>query len=633
VRKDYDIVGSYNNQRVSTIDAERTVNLFEYVDPRGKKPKSLLPSPGILDTLAEFPAATMGHRASFVFKGVSYVVIGQNIYSYDQNGLVTKINSASQLLANDSGHVGIDANTFQIIFVDGGNKSFIFDTSRSIFEQITSTSFPTHPIDVCYLDGFFVVADGGTNNFYLSEFNQGLIWGSADVAGATPGTVVHPSWTVNAVTDVMTIAGGTANFPTGTTVNLSLDGGAFPTVVGDALAVATDYYIARIDGTTAYLCRSYANATALPPVVIDFTSAVTPTVRIDNLGELQLGSMTAHPGTIMACRTLHRRLFLFSQFFTEVWENQGVGSNLPVRRSNSLLMEVGTPATGSVATGFDKMYFLSQDKDGLGSVIEVSGTQAQPISERALDFQFAQYAADPDIGVSDAVGFMVKIDGVIFYRLNFTAANHTWVYNVSMSAPGDRKWSEEEVLNGDRHPAQTHIYLNGINYYGDYQNSNLYYVSAAYNTNNGEAIQRMRIGKAFVPENYERVRIDRFQLDLLQGDSDLQGVVTLPIELLAEDGQTILTEDGDELLIAEDFQRENNFSPIVYLSVSRDGGRTYGYELPAPMGKLGEREFRTVWRKLGVIPRGQAFVPRIKFFQDSPFVILGASWSFEVLPE
>ncbi len=37
--QNYDIVGSYNNQRLSEIDAERTINMFEYVDPLGKKPE------------------------------------------------------------------------------------------------------------------------------------------------------------------------------------------------------------------------------------------------------------------------------------------------------------------------------------------------------------------------------------------------------------------------------------------------------------------------------------------------------------------------------------------------------------------------------------------------------------------
>jgi hypothetical protein len=51
------------------------------------------------------------------------------------------------------------------------------------------------------------------------------------------------------------------------------------------------------------------------------------------------------------------------------------------------------------------------------------------------------------------------------------------------------------------------------------------------------------------------------------------------------------------------------------------------------MGKIGERTHRTVWRKLGTTPRGQGFVPKIEFFNEIPFVILGAAWDFDVLPE
>jgi hypothetical protein len=51
------------------------------------------------------------------------------------------------------------------------------------------------------------------------------------------------------------------------------------------------------------------------------------------------------------------------------------------------------------------------------------------------------------------------------------------------------------------------------------------------------------------------------------------------------------------------------------------------------MGNIGNRTFRTVWRKLGVIPRGQAFVTMYEFFDPIPIVILGASWAKEILPE
>jgi hypothetical protein len=51
------------------------------------------------------------------------------------------------------------------------------------------------------------------------------------------------------------------------------------------------------------------------------------------------------------------------------------------------------------------------------------------------------------------------------------------------------------------------------------------------------------------------------------------------------------------------------------------------------MGAVGQRSFRTVWRKLGTVPRGQYFVPKIEFFSQTPFVILGAAWVFEEMPE
>lgn len=526
MRKDFDIVGSYNNQRITSIDAERTINLFEYIDVNGKRPKSLIFTSGIENTHLSFLPETGGSRASFVFKNSVYKVFGGSVFKitgFTGALTVTKIGS----LVSSSGYVGVDANTHEVIFVDG-QKGYVWNTNTSTFSTITDSNFPTRPIDVTALDGFFVIANGDTNEFRLSQFNDG---------------------------------------------------------------------------------KNY-----------------TP---------LQQGTITSHPGNIVACRTLHRRLFLFSEFYTEVWENAGIGTNLPFRRNNSSLMEVGTPAIGSIRVGFDRMYFLSQDKDGLGSVMEVAGTEARPISNRALDFQLSQYAARSQAGitfVSDANGIILKENGLIFYRLNFTSANHTFVYNASMSDPENPRWHEEELLNGNRHPAQTHFFYQGINYYGDYRTSKLYITDSSILYNDNDDIHRVRIGKAVSPEGYNRLRIDRFHLDLLQGQQiDEPGE---EVDILTESGTDNLTTEAGIPLIIDDPQFiVSDQNPMVYLSISKDGGQTYGHKIQAPMGKIGERSFRTVWRKLGTIPRGQAFVPKIEFYNHTPFVILGAAWDFEVMPE
>lgn len=618
--QDYDLVGSYDNQRVSTINAERTVNMFEYTDPNGKRPKVLLSTAGLVNAGLNFGGETGGSRATFVFDNAIYQVYGNSVFrTTGSTGLLSTTLIGN--LTTSAGYVGIDANTYQVIFVDG-QEGWIWDTNANTFTEISDTGFPANPIDVCYLDGFFLVADGDTNNFQLSSINQGMVW-SGGTASTPTGT-----FTADSATDILTLSVSNANFATGVPVTVQTTG-----TLPSPLVASTTYYVIRVGSSTTNpgtikLATSYANAIANVP--IDITMNGAPTNSIVATGQLQLGSITSHPGTIVACRTLHRRIFLFSQNFTEVWENAGLGTNLPFRRNNSLLMEVGTPALGSVSVGFDRMFFLAQDKDGLAGVMEVKGTESILVSNRALDFQLAQYAADPATGVADARGILIKENGLIFYRLNFTLANHTFVLNVTMSSNEAPKWHEEEVLNHDRHPAQTHAYFDGVNYYGSYNRALFYIVDDQSPTNNGETIRRMRIGRQMTPDGYNRLRIDRFQVDLLQGQLAIDEFID--VELLAEDEEILLTEAGEDIILDQQISTVGG-QPTVFLAISKDGGQTYGNYLHASMGKIGERTFRTVWRKLGTTPRGQGFIPKIEFFNEIPFIVLGAAWAMEVLPE
>lgn len=615
VRKDYDLIGSYDNQRVTSFNAERTVNMFEYIDQNGKRPKVLFPTSGLQDTELNFTPETLGSRATFVYKNGIYQVFGSSVF------LITGTTGSlgRTLIGNlntTSGYVGVDANTFQVIFVDGVD-GFIWDTNSSTFQLITDTGFPARPVDVCYLDGFFVVANADTNNFQLSSFEQGMVW-SQNAA----------TFTADAVTDLLTLSTNNNNFATGVPVTVTTTG-----TLPNPLVTTATYYVIRIGTAATFpgeikLALTYADAIA--GIAINLTTNGTPTNTVTVFGQLQQGSITTHPGTIVGCRTLHRRLFLFSQNFTEVWENAGIGTNLPFRRNNALLMEVGTPSVGSISVGFDKMFFLSQDKDGLGSVMEVQGTQAIPVSNRALDYQLAQYASDPDTGVADCRSILIKENGLIFYRMNFTLANHTFVLNVTMSSPEMPRWHEEERLNGERHPAQTHAFFDGVNYYGDYESATFYLVDNSIPTNDGESIRRMRIGRQVTPEGYNRLRIDRFHLDLLQGAVDQE--ILDSAFLITENNADILTE-AEEVISLEQQVVISSGQPVVFLSISKDGGQTFGYTLRANMGKIGERTFRTVWRKLGTTPRGQGFTPKIEFFNMVPFIVLGAAWDFEILPE
>lgn len=614
--ENYDIVGSFNNQRVSSIDSERSINVFEYVDPLAKKPKCLISTSGLINTGSIFPGASGGFRAQFVFQNNNYVIIGNSIYRITSSGTISLLG----IINTTTGHVGIDANTFQIIFVDG-QDGYIFDTITSTFQVITDPSFPLNPIDCCFLDGFFVVANANTNNFQLSSFNQGLVW-----------SVLGINFTYNTVSaDSKLVLINNAGFQSGVPVTFSVSGGG---VLPSPLNSSDTYYVINDMSDNVHIRVALNLQNARLGIYIPLSTSSTPTVTIHNTGRLQLGSINSHPGNIVACRTLHRRLFLFSEFYTEIWENAGSGTDLPFRRNNNFLIELGTPCTGSISFSFDTGFFLSQDRDGLGSVMQINGVTPVPASNRALDFQLSQYAAQGKI--SDCVGFLIKENGLIFYRMNFTAANHTYVYNVTISNPQEEQgklWHEENTLVGNRHPSQNHSYFNGLNYVGHYNSPTFYILDSNTFTNDGEVIPRIRIGRPVAPSNYKRTRIDRFQLDLLQGNTSLIEMVPEDLLITTESGEDILTESYDYIIAEQKAEFGTIQNPVIFLSISKDGGQTYGFKLRENMGELGQRTFRTLWRKLGVIPRGQAFVPKIEFYTKSQFIILGASWCYEILPE
>jgi hypothetical protein len=488
LRTEFDIVGSFNEQTNFPIAGERTVNWYEFDDPKGKRPKVLNPTSGLLTKLnfSQFQTPTQAVRGSLVYKGNIYMVVGNGVYFINPNFIIDKIGT----LTTFQGQVDIEANTFQVIFVDGV-AGWIFDTNTTLFTQIIGNGFPAQPLGVAFLDGFFAVPQGQTNQWVISKLNDGTIWN---------------------------------NLPAG-----------------------------------------------------------------------NIASITAHPGNITAIKTLHRRFFIFSDSFCEVWENAGQ-ADFPFRRNNTLLMEFGTIAKASVVSAFDRLFFLSNAKDGFGHVMMVIGTEAIQVSPQSLDNQIQSYSRQ-----SDATGMVYQDNGMVFYRLNFTLDNITWVFNVSQSSPQNLKWHNEEMLDGSRHLGQVAIYFLGNNYFGSYKAPILYQVSQNYLTNDGETIIRERITKQFFDKTNNRQRVDRIFLDMIQGE-----------------------------VPANSIPPGTDATPMMMLEISRDGGRTYGSVLSAPMGLIGKRIFRTIFRKLGC---ARTFTFRIRCYNAVKCVLLGATIDFELLPE
>jgi len=507
---DFPVVGSLHEDIITKVNAERTINMYEVFSPHGKKANYLHPTPGKQE-VGTFSDGNNG-RASFVFKGFTYFVEGDTIYRMDSSLVLNII--ALNFFTSLIGHIGIAANEFQIIFVDG-TKSFLWDTNTSTGIDNTP-NIPTPggpgsfgPLDVTYMDGSFLLISGSSgfqNRFYVSALENGALW-----------------------------------------------------------------------------------------PILDFAL------------------INSRPTILNGIAVLKRRIFFFGENKSEIWIDAGL-SDFRFRRDNNLLLEHGVKAINSISQAFDRLFYLSGDIDGVGSIMMIEGgISPQPISTREMDERIQRYTMP-----EDAFGFAYKINGQVFYQINFTADDHTFVFNAST-----KLWHELEMANtlldnepNHRDTANTHAFFNNKHYITTYNDSKLYELSYNFFKNGDDKIKRTRICRTSSSPTYERIKYARMQLDMLKGVG-LTNTKGLPLPMSPIPTQAQLAAAGD-------------VDPMVFLSVSDDGGVTYHTFGSESFGRAGDRNIRIIWRALGTY---RDAIWRFEIYNAVPVYIVGAAIDMEVQPQ
>jgi hypothetical protein len=310
-------------------------------------------------------------------------------------------------------------------------------------------------------------------------------------------------------------------------------------------------------------------------------------------------------GIIQAVMQLERRVFIFGDFGIESWFDAGA-SDFPFRRDNNVFIEHGLLAVGSLCEGAGRLFYLAQSRYGSPAIMMIEGNTPKQISDIDLDRQLEEL-----INPEDAIGFVFRIEGHLFYQLNFTTDQRTFLYSLNSD-----EWTELEMapatLHGTptRHAAQCHFFYYGAtgqfntHYIGDYNNPTFYILSSDYYKNNGQPILKTRICHVFYSNVYNYRVIDRLLIDMLQG-----AIYQNPT------GASLEFDDDD---------------PKVNLSISRDGGNTYKFIGQAKIGKAGDQLFRTFWSKLGTY---RSATVKIEVINTVPVYILGAAIDYEECAE
>lgn len=291
-------------------------------------------------------------------------------------------------------------------------------------------------------------------------------------------------------------------------------------------------------------------------------------------GGLNFATAESRPDHTIRVDNLGGRVVLWGTSSIEQWANAGL-PGFPYVRIGGANEDYGLAARWSVAPYMGSLAFLARVRDGQVIVGVLDGSGVSRISNFELDYAINNYSS-----VADATGFSYVLGGHPMYQINFPTAERSWLFDGQL-------WSELKSKDIERHRAEIGETFINDQIVSDYENGRLYKLKPDVYSDNGDEIRMELVGRHIYNEG-KLVRISSFQVD-------------------GEMGVGLESGQGSD--------------PQMMLSWSKDGGQTFGTEVWASMGALGQYTRRAKWRR----PVGAArdLVPKIAITDPVKRVITG----------
>jgi len=318
----------------------------------------------------------------------------------------------------------------------------------------------------------------------------------------------------------------------------------------DFVDLLDTFFIFNISGTNQFFISvSNANYTLLST-----TGAFDP---------LDIAAKSGFSDPIVGIAVVHRELWLIGTLTTEVWIGTGA-ADFYFQQVQGAYINHGSSASYSIASQDVLVFFLQQDQQGNGLVLQGQGYDVTEISTPRIVAEFKSY-----VTLSDAIGFCFQLSDHSFYALIFPAANKSWLYDLSTKQWIEWNWADANgVLN--RHRANCCMFAFGLVLVGDWENGRILRLNPDMNTDYFPAtptgpITRIKTFAHITGGDYERVSYKNFDADITVGSIE-----------------------------------DQEASPEIFLSWSDNKGVSYGNPVAQSMGKTGEFSTTVSWNRLGM---------------------------------
>ena len=341
-------------------------------------------------------------------------------------------------------------------------------------------------------------------------------------------------------------------------------------------------------------------------------------------------------------------IFVMGSIVTEAWFDTGA-QLFPYQRNNQFNIDYGCLQPATVAYMDEFVVWLAQNEKSGPIIVYSDGGMPKKITTDGIDYLFSTLQ-----NPADSQAFLYRQDGHLFYHINFYSDNLSLVYDFSTE-----KFYHACDQNLNYFIASEVAFFNNQYYFITKNNGNLYVFDTEITTyqdtdSNGNIITheipRIRTcANIRTPDqNYQIVNDIGFTIE--SGETDYEQQSLGEIILITQDGNILVTQGGTPVLVTQDGndliaqdgtlfitqqntgnppawliaqQKANtgfgNLSlPHVDLSISTDGGASFGNEWAYYLPAIGHRKNRLMWWQIGIV---NDFVPQFKFWGMGRFVV------------
>ncbi len=288
-----------------------------------------------------------------------------------------------------------------------------------------------------------------------------------------------------------------------------------------------------------------------------------------NWDPANFGVKEGYPDHIITSLATGKYIYLFGSQTMEVWYDAGNPTGSVFSPYPGVLFEIGCAALWSPAADNEGgLFWLGQDSRGPGIVWRAQGLGApQRVSNHAVEFAIQEYARTSTI--ADAVGYCYQEGGHAFYVLSFPTADSTWVFDARSGQWHERCYWDPVRSVPKAILGRYHAYAFGKHFVQDPRNGKVYEQSMDLYDDAGDPIRRMRT----CPHISNEMKWNFF--------------TELQIDMQVGNVSALVDGNGNPRM------------PQVMISMSNDGGFTFGTEYMVGAGFVGQYLYRVKKRRLG----------------------------------